>query len=1037
MAIALPQGDNVNTHSQNNSDHLSFARRMLRGGSAAALSVAVMSSVAYAQDTTTEEGEIVTTGIRQSLENANAIKRNADSFVDAITAEDIGALPDRSVSEALQRVPGVSVLRFSGPDDPDHFSVEGDGVVIRGLPFVRSELNGRDAFAASPGGTLGFNDVSPELLGSVQVFKNQSADMIEGGLSGTIDLNTRKPFDQSDSYFGYSLDFTYSDLIEKVSPSLSFVGSKRWDTNIGEFGLLAGYSRNRLKSRSDASQTGDYRAYDENGSVVSIQDITGGERYIPSGGGIRTQEFDRERDGYSLAGQWASNDGRWEATAEFFRSESGTAWTENVIESSIDDAPTINVTDGVFDEDNLFQSGGISSPEGWRGPENVLPAGGGIRQLSVWRNRVEADETQDLAFNLKFTPTDQLRFNFDAQFVDSEASVTDLSFMAAAYANLFIDATGKVPQIDYIAPNGEQGFFDDPNNWYLRSKMDHRTENEADSLALRADVEYEFEDKGWLKSVQVGGRFADRDSLIRQSAFNWGNVSEIWTGRNNFGQIGNTPLITVADSNIGVAFGTNDFDNFQRGDVTSGGLGGFYWGGINASDYDGWADQVSDLLAYAYGSPQNVVNSGAATLANRSNAVDGGPFSASEISPLQQKFFSAYARADFGGDLSNGMSLSGNIGARYVRTEIDSNGTFEVASFDNVFGQNANRCNPDDPDREPGSLLPNFCSRDLGALQTFFGDGNTEERVFENSYDRILPSLNAKLNLNDDMLLRFGAARSMTRPDVLQLRSDFNVFEGENFATTLPGNPQVAEGVGLAAFTGNPFLNPIMSNQLDLSFEWYFGDSNSLTASVFLKEMEDYWIQSTTTTPLTNNGVTLDVTNNTTVNAEDTATIKGFEVAHQQFYDFLPGALSNFGTQANYTYIDADALANIDNTITGRFAIDGNSFERVSKHQFNVAGIYEDDRVSARLAYNWRDNFLLTRRDVIFPFASIYQKATGQVDGSFFYTINDNFKVGVTGSNLLNDLTETEQTINNDGLRAPRSFIINDRRFTLSLRANF
>jgi len=408
MAITQPKGNNVITHSQTNSDHLSFTRRMLRGGSVAALSFAMMSSVASAQDASAEDDEIVATGIRQSLENAAAIKRNADSFVDAITAEDIGALPDRSVSEALQRVPGVSVLRFSGPDDPDHFSVEGDGVVIRGLPFVRSELNGRDAFAASPGGTLGFNDVSPELLGSVQVFKNQSADMIEGGLSGTIDLNTRKPFDQNDSYFGYSLDFTYSDLIEKVSPSFSFVGSKRWDTDIGEFGLLAGYSRNRLQSRSDASQTGDFRAYDEDGSVVSIQDISGGERYIPSGGGIRTQEFDRERDGYSLAGQWASNDGRWEATAEFFRSESGTAWTENVIESSIDDAPTINVGNGVFDGDNVFQSGLISSPEGWRGPENVLPAGGGIRQLSVWRNRDEADETQDIAFNLKFTPTDQV-----------------------------------------------------------------------------------------------------------------------------------------------------------------------------------------------------------------------------------------------------------------------------------------------------------------------------------------------------------------------------------------------------------------------------------------------------------------------------------------------------------------------------------------------------------------------------------------------------------------------------------------------------
>ena len=1021
---------------QTNSDRFTFSRHLLRGGSAAVLSLAMMGTVATAQDVPAEEDEIVATGIRQSLENAAVIKRNADSFVDAITAEDIGALPDRSVSEALQRVPGVSVLRFSGPDDPDHFSVEGDGVVIRGLPFVRSEINGRDAFAASSSGTLGFNDVSPELLGSVQVFKNQSADMIEGGLSGTIDLNTRKPFDQTDSYFGYSLDFTYSDLIEKVSPSLSFVGSKRWETDAGEFGLLAGYSQNTLQSRSDASQTGDFRAYDDDGNVVSIDNISGGERYIPSGGGIRTQEFDRERDGYSLAGQWASNDGRWEATAEFFRSESGTAWTENVMESSVDGAPTVIVTDGVFDGDNLFQSGGITSPEGWRGPENVLPGGGGIPQLSVWRDRLEADETQDIGLNLKFTPNDQLKLNFDAQFVDSEASVTDLSVMGTVYANLFIDATGKVPQVDYVAPNGEADYFENPENWYLRSKMDHRTENEAESLALRADVEYEFLDKGWLESIQVGGRFADRDATIRQSTFNWGNISEIWTGRNNFGPNGNTPLITPSNPNIGVPFSSNSFENFQRGKVDSGGLGGFYWAGAGANDYDGWSRQMSDLLAFAYGSPENVVNSGAATLANRSNAVEG-PFSASEIAPLKQKFFSAYARADFGGDLSNGMSLSGNIGARYVRTEIDSDGTFEVASFDNVFGQNANRCDPDAEDRTPGSLLPNFCSRDLASLQTFFGDGNTEERTFQHNYDRILPSLNAKLNLNDDMLIRFGAARSMTRPDTLQLRSDFNVFEGENFGTALSGNPDVAEGVGLATFTGNPFLKPIMSNQLDLSFEWYFGDANSLTASVFLKEMEDFWVQSTTTTPLTNNGVTLDVTNNTTVNADEKAKIKGFELAHQQFYDFLPGPLANFGTQANYTYIDADALANIDNTITGRFAIDGSSFERVSKHQFNVAGIYEDDKVSARLAYNWRDNFLLTRRDVIFPFASIYQKATGQVDGSLFYTINDNFKIGVTGSNLLNDLTETEQTINNSGLRAPRSFIINDRRYTLSLRANF
>ncbi len=101
-------------------------------------------------------------------------------FVDVITAEDIGALADRSVAEALQRVPGVNISRFEQRDDPDRFSVEGSNVIIRGLPYVLSNLNGRDIFSANGGRTLSFNDVSPELLGRVEVYKNISADMIEG-----------------------------------------------------------------------------------------------------------------------------------------------------------------------------------------------------------------------------------------------------------------------------------------------------------------------------------------------------------------------------------------------------------------------------------------------------------------------------------------------------------------------------------------------------------------------------------------------------------------------------------------------------------------------------------------------------------------------------------------------------------------------------------------------------------------------------------------------------------------------------------------
>ncbi len=137
--------------------------------------------------------DIVVTGFRQSLSTAQGIKRNSDVIVDSVTAEDIGALPDRSVTETLQRIPGVSINRFAAGVDPDHFSVEGSGVVVRGLTYVRSEFNGRDAFSAGNSGGLSFADVPSELLGGVDVFKSPSADRIEGGIAGVVNLRTRVP----------------------------------------------------------------------------------------------------------------------------------------------------------------------------------------------------------------------------------------------------------------------------------------------------------------------------------------------------------------------------------------------------------------------------------------------------------------------------------------------------------------------------------------------------------------------------------------------------------------------------------------------------------------------------------------------------------------------------------------------------------------------------------------------------------------------------------------------------------------------------
>ena len=203
---------------------------------------------------------IVVTGIRQSLANAQQIKRNSDTVVDAITAQDIGALPDRSVTEALQRVPGIEINRFAGSNDPDHFSVEGSGVTVRGLTFVRSEFNGRDTFSTGVyGQAINFSDVPSELLGSVQVYKNATADLIEGGLAGTVNLNTRLPFDKKGWQIGFDLEANYGDMRKKWTPTGSLLVRNPWDTGIGRIGLLADISYSRLKSRSDGIQISNFQ----------------------------------------------------------------------------------------------------------------------------------------------------------------------------------------------------------------------------------------------------------------------------------------------------------------------------------------------------------------------------------------------------------------------------------------------------------------------------------------------------------------------------------------------------------------------------------------------------------------------------------------------------------------------------------------------------------------------------------------------------------------------------------------------------------
>ncbi|MGV3555631.1 MAG: TonB-dependent receptor [Croceibacterium sp.] len=1105
-----------------------WLRGALRGGASLfAVGTLLATNAAYAQDSdttaetepteVTEENEILVTGIRQSLANSQDIKRDADTVVDAITAEDIGALPDRSVTEALQRVPGIAINRFAGSNDPDHFSVEGSGVVVRGLNFVRSKFNGRTAFAAGVGGqALNFADVPSELLGSVIINKNATAEMIEGGLAGTVNLNTRKPFDRDGFHIAFSAEANYGDLRKEWTPTFSGLISNTWDTDAGRFGILVSGAFSQIKSRSDGLQIANYQTRD--GMMVNAANTGGGTqtcrnplpsgentrilppggsacgnfgtagvdtwadyasyRVAPVGGQFRTQEFNRKRDGIAAAAQWESLDEGTRVTFDFIRSHTTNAWGEYTFETAPDlaeystyplgcrqnangpatstggttsraECPVGGFTDYTYDENGLFQSGYIvNTSNGWRGGTNNYDPGigggspyvaiGGLQQSLARRQVLDEVTNTDYGLNIVSKLSERLTADVDVHYAKSRKENLDVSVFGSVFADQELDISGEYPVViphkpqflgyTWSAPSPALGsateaeYFTDPRFQFWRAAMDHIEDSEGEQLALRGDLDYEFDDDAFIRRVKVGARFQERDQTVRYTTYNWGMLSETWSG---------SRPINFED----VPGERYEFDNFFRGQ-TPPPPGGWYYDGNLTDDYDGAvADfQAIQAMARQYGS-----NPSWNPLAARPTAIAGSPYIPADIQPVSQEDTALYIMASFGSDeLFGGVRMSGNIGVRYVDTAIRSEGSVGIPSQAqlNILDPYDIRCPltvpPGAPPGTPATRPGGVCQ--LGAqgyanLQTFAGSGTSVTDVARAEYDYWLPSLNLRFGLSDDLILRFAGSKVLTRPDNSYIR---------NFLTTGLGTSGE-----LTASTGNPFIRPATAWQFDASLEWYFARVGSLTLNGFYKAIDNFFYQNVFERAVTSNGITQNVLVRGPDNFDGTGKIKGFEVAYQQTYEFLPAPFDGLGVQANYTFIDSSGLPNsFLNTgapVNNSTVAPGNlPLEQLSKHNYNVAAFYEKGPISVRAAYNWRSRFLLTAADVIFPYYSIFNEPTGQLDASLFFNINDRLRVGVQGVNLLNEVTKTTQayTGNPDQL-APRSYFMNDRRFSFIVRGNF
>ncbi|MGN7998919.1 TonB-dependent receptor [Sphingomonas sp. 22176] len=176
--------------------------------------------------------EIVVTGLRQSLSSAQNIKRSSDAIVDALVAEDIGKFPDNNASEAIARITGVQVTRYAD---------EANGVLIRGLPNVQTTVQGREIFTAD-GRSVAIQDFPAQALSRVEVYKATTADNLEGGIAGLIDVGLRRPFDFKGFQLAGAARGVYNTESRKLDPIGSLLISDRWQTGIGEIGALVNAS---------------------------------------------------------------------------------------------------------------------------------------------------------------------------------------------------------------------------------------------------------------------------------------------------------------------------------------------------------------------------------------------------------------------------------------------------------------------------------------------------------------------------------------------------------------------------------------------------------------------------------------------------------------------------------------------------------------------------------------------------------------------------------------------------------------------------
>ena len=488
--------------------------------------------------------QIVVTGLRESMESALNMKRFSNTIVDAIVASQIGKLPDVTAIDAIQRIPGVQIGRELGQGG-GRVNIGGSvilsGYEIRGLPYAETTLNGREVFSAQGDRVLNLEDIPSALLASIEVYKDPTASLIAGGLAGTVNLRTHRPFDFHGPRLNLSAGGTYSDMSGATKPNFNVLASDVWNTSAGKFGALLDFTYHD-------------RAYREDGitnNTIDTSTTAVPGKTVDFTSGVYNTMFvgNRRRIGFDAVLQWQPTEDFQtyaEASSEDF------VWAQNQYTLYIQDLPGYQA--GLAGVQNQIVPGSVTLFPGTNDVQKISFQNALIGTVGAWRT-VE-DVNRQFNLHAKWTPG-QWTVKGDLSYAKATERLNNPAVFVGAFGPQqpnppVLTQTNSLSGVTISSVTGmnplDLSYYGGSPYAYQSYLYDTEQHFRGSETAASLNASYVLP-SGFLTSVEGGIRWADRKDTFNQAS-TFANIvtSQVQANPQWFGHVPLSPFFADGSS---------------------------------------------------------------------------------------------------------------------------------------------------------------------------------------------------------------------------------------------------------------------------------------------------------------------------------------------------------------------------------------------------------------------------------------------------------------------------------------------------------